>query len=316
MNNKTLYTLISSSLLLTACGGGGGSANLTPKSTYNLTGTVPGTLIEAYCDDGSTYSVTSTQNNTNKHPFSLSLPKNLACRVVMITNENDPAKRVVTPIKFIDQKGKSSTIISSNGGDIEIGHIALSLSRSGMTADANSDGVEDIPKEVIINDADARVIERATDPLDTNNNGIPNVYEDLDGDGIPNRYDNDDDGDGIKDINDNDRNNDGVNDDDLDGDGITNNIDVDDDNDGLNDNVDNDDDNDGINDAVDNDDDNDGVIDSRDNNHDSTGEGNDHGGGNDHNGGGNDHNGGGNDHNGGGNDHNGGGNDDNGGDDN
>ncbi len=312
MNNKTLYGLISSSLLLTACGGGG-STNIAPSSTYQITGTVPGTLIEAYCDNGSTYSVKSTQNGTSKHPFSLKLPKNLACRVVMITNEDDAANKVITPIKFIDQQGKTSTIISSKtGGDIDLGNVNLALTRASMTADSNNDGVEDIPKEVILNDADASVIERTTVPLDTDKDGIPNIYEDDDGDGIPNRFDNDDDGDGIPDINDNDHNNDGVNDDDLDGDGIKNKDDVDDDNDGIADSKDNDDDNDGIVDSKDDDDDNDGIKDKDDDNNDDDGNGN--GGGNDDNGngGGNDDNG-----NGGGNDdnRNGGGNDDNGNDD-
>jgi len=263
MKHTTLYTLISTSLLLTACGGGGSTGTTTALSTYQMTGTVPGTLIEAYCDDGSIHKVNSTKNSTNKHPFALKLPKNQACRVVMITNEKDQAKKVVTPIKFIDQQGKSSIIISSKGGDIDVGHVSLSLTRAGMTADTNSDGVEDIPMEVILNDADAKIVQRATDPMDRDKDGILNVYEDDDGDGVSNHDDNDDDGDGILDINDNDHDNDGVADNDLDGDGIKNKQDSDIDNDGIDNAKDTDDDNDGIKDSVDKDDDNDGVDDSK-----------------------------------------------------
>ncbi|RTZ67350.1 MAG: hypothetical protein DSZ29_00980, partial [Aquificaceae bacterium] len=105
MNIKLLSAFISASFIVTACGGGGSSTtSLAPtiKNNYLLKGTVPGTLIEAYCDDGSVHSVSSTKNGTSKHPFSLSLPKGLACRIVMITNENDLTKKVVTPIKFMN----------------------------------------------------------------------------------------------------------------------------------------------------------------------------------------------------------------------
>ncbi len=263
MKTRLLYSLISSSLVLTACGGGGGGSTAL-QSTYLLKGTVPGTQIEAYCDDGSTYSTVSTKNGTSNHPFELKLPQKLACRVVMITNENDPANKVITPIKFMDKNGKSSIAITSNDKDIEVGHIDLKLSRSDMDADDNGDGVEDIPKEIIVLGSTIVVVSKTNDPLDKDNDGIINVYEDDDGDKTPNHDDDDDDGDGIKDINDNDHNNDGISDNDLDGDGVDNGKDVDDDNDGLKDSVDDDDDNDGIKDVDDNDDDNDGVNDQDD----------------------------------------------------
>ncbi|OOY43623.1 hypothetical protein BOV92_10785, partial [Solemya velum gill symbiont] len=50
------------SALLTACGSGGGGGTTTPpapSTSFTLSGTVPGTLIEAFCDDGSYYSTTS-----------------------------------------------------------------------------------------------------------------------------------------------------------------------------------------------------------------------------------------------------------------
>ncbi|HFC93315.1 MAG TPA: hypothetical protein ENJ51_10950, partial [Leucothrix mucor] len=185
MNIKPLSALISASLLMTACGGGT-SSNLQTNNdkSYLLKGTVPGTLIEAYCDDGRVLSVNSTPNGTNNHPFSIKLPTDIACRIVMITNENDNTKKVVTPIKFMDQQGGSSIAIRSKGKDIDLGHIALSLSRNTMTADGNNDGVEDIPKEIIVSNSDLLVVSLKKDPLDTNHDGVINVYEDSDGDRI------------------------------------------------------------------------------------------------------------------------------------
>jgi hypothetical protein len=53
---KTLAGLITASML-SACGGGGSSTAVSSVETSNLTGTVPGTLIEAFCTDGSYYAV-------------------------------------------------------------------------------------------------------------------------------------------------------------------------------------------------------------------------------------------------------------------
>ncbi len=267
MKKSTLASVISSALLASACGGSSTNPQ-TGTSSYTLKGTVPGTLIEAYCDDGSTYSVTSTKNGTAEHPFEIKLPTTLACRIVMITNEDDAENKVITPIKFIDVDGKASIAVKSSADSVDVGHVDLSMTRADMKADDNDDGVEDKPKEVTVDDGTLTVVVKANDPLDKDNDGIPNVYEDDDGDGVPNHDDDDDDGDGIKDIDDNDHDNDGVPDDDLDGDGIKNKNDVDDDNDGIKDKYDDDDDDDGIKDDDDDDDDNDGIKDEDDDDHD------------------------------------------------
>ena len=243
--------MVSTAVLLAACGGGSDIASLTTKSKFKLTGTVPGTLIEAFCENGAYYSVNSDNNGTTQHPFSLALPKDLSCRLVMTTNEDDPINKVITPIKFTNKDGVTSIAFSSTD-DIDLAHIDLALDRSEMSSDTNGDGVEDEPIEVNIDDPSLEVIDEAVDPLDDDNDGIIDVYEDDDNDGINNHDDDDDDNDGVKDVDDSD------NDDDHDGDGIMDQEDVDDDNDGLHDDEDDDDDNDGINDDVDGDSGNDG----------------------------------------------------------
>ena len=252
---KTKYTIpimVSTAVLLAACGGGSDLASsLTTKSSFNLTGTVPGTLIEVFCEDGSYHSVNSDNNGTSKHPFALKLPMDTSCRLVMTTNEDDPTNKVITPIKFTDKDGVTSIAFSSTE-DIDLNHVDLALDRSEMSSDTNGDGVEDEPTEIIVDDQSLEVIDEANDPLDDDNDGIINIYEDDDGDGINNHDDDDDDNDGVKDKDDSD------NDDDNDGDGIDDVDDVDDDNDGLNDDEDEDDDNDGIKDDVDGDNNNGG----------------------------------------------------------
>lgn len=272
----TIPVMVSAAVMLAACGGGGSSTSSPPgtttSSTFKLQGTVPGTLIEAFCEDGSYYAVNSQENNTTQHPFSLDMPIDVSCRVVMTTNENDPNNKVITPIRFVNAAGVGSTAIKANS-DVGLDFINLALDRADMLSDTNQDGVEDSPKEVILDVATSQVlsvIPTANDPLDDDNDGIINVYEDDDNDQINNHDDDDDDGDGLLDIYDNDHDNDDISDNDLDGDGITNDQDVDDDNDGLHDSEDNDDDNDGISDSEDSDDDNDGTDDEMDDDYDSS----------------------------------------------
>ncbi len=222
--------MVSTAVLLAACGGGGSkvASTTTPsKSSFNVTGTVPGTLIEAFCENGSYYSVNSDNNGTTKHPFVLNLPSDLSCRLVMTTNEDDINNKVVTPIKFVNKAGESS-IAFSGAGDVDLAHIDLALTRANMSLDANSDGVEDEPTEVEVDD-EVEIIDNTDDPMDEDGDGIIDVYEDDDGDGVNNHDDDDDDGDGVLDEDDSD------NDDDHDGDGINDDEDEDDDNDGIGD---------------------------------------------------------------------------------
>ncbi|WP_051640787.1 hypothetical protein [Thiomicrorhabdus sp. Milos-T2] len=230
-----ILSSLTMAVMLASCGGGGSDSTTTSTSTSTsasvVTGTVPGTLIEAFCADGTFYSENSTNNGTTKHPFSISLPSNVDCRLVMTTNENDPVKRVVTPIN-LDNNGTISGLINLSG-DIDLGHVPLALNAPNV--DLNHDGVEDTPLKVSISSASVTTKQVTYDPLDTDGDGIPNVYEDDDKDGVSNHYDNDY-------LSSRKR-------DDRDGDGINDLYDRDNDNDGLTDDRDNDDDNDGIKDS-------------------------------------------------------------------
>jgi len=250
-----LSILLNISLLIIGCGSSSGTNSTDISSIVNsintstISGTVPGTLIEAFCKDGSYYKTNSTNNGTTEHPFSLTVPSNLDCKLVMTTNENDIniSKRIVTPINFLNTTS-SSTYFSLNS-DSSLGNIPLEM---------NSTGIQPL-YNLSINNNTLNVREFSYDPLDIDGDGIPNVYEDDDADGHYNKDDDDIDGDGIPNTQDADNQND------IDGDGIPNAQDIDDDGDGIHDNVDTDKDNDGIHDSIDNDDDNDGIPDSIDN---------------------------------------------------
>ena len=170
------------------CGGGDSSTPAaTTSSTATISGTVPGTLIEAFCEDGSYFRVTSTDNGTSEHPFSLSIPQGTNCRIVMTTNENDPANMVVTPICYVSGSATGSTIVLHD--DVDVGHVPLSLDPNGI-ADANEDHVSDNPLCVTVDAAKAAVSTAAV--LDTDGDGIVDPYEDDDGDRVVNAYEDDD----------------------------------------------------------------------------------------------------------------------------
>jgi hypothetical protein len=77
-----------------------------------------------------------------------------------------------------------------------------------------------------MNNKEVHVKSLSSDPMDTNNDGIPNVYENDDGDSLVNKYDDDYDNNGIKDVNE-------ASNKDKDHDGILDIYDKDTDNDGI-----------------------------------------------------------------------------------
>jgi len=250
----------------------------TTNQKVKIVGTVPGTLIEAFCEDGTYVQVSSTQNGTDKHPFELKIPKNINCKLVMTTNENDPANRVITNIGFVSGLSTGSTFKLSD--DVNVSHIPLSLTYS-TVEDSDGNHIQD--NELLINLDDNKSTVNNTHVADKNNNGEIDAYEDSDNNNIINAYE-DDDNDGITNLHDDDNNNsrpdyidddnnDGVinhNDDannngtpdyveDNDGDGIANHIDSDDNGNGINDELENSNENsnhDGKNDSVESSDDN------------------------------------------------------------
>ncbi|MCH9741179.1 MAG: hypothetical protein K0U38_10150 [Epsilonproteobacteria bacterium] len=226
VQNKSLLTGYSLTLclILAGCGGGGSTSTSstdddsssntqTPttmeKSTYSLSGTVPGTLIEAFCKDGSYYSVNSTDDGTENHPFTLTLPSDIECKLVMTTNEkqSDVTQYIITPILLND--GETTSSYFELDDNVSLGHIALPMS---------GEGVQE-PFTVEVSDEKLQVKSFSYDALDTDGDNVPNVYEDDDDDGVYNKYDEDD-------------NN---NENDSDGDGVENQYDSDDDNDGTKD---------------------------------------------------------------------------------
>ena len=238
-----LTPLVAAILALQGCGGGGGGdaptasaggggTTGTNQGTYQLTGTVPGTLIEAFCEDGRYFSVTSVNNGSSKHPFSMALPVGVKCQVVMTMNELDTARKTITPVAFDDGSGNAKPGITATraGERVDTGFVDLPRDRTDSRfVDSDGDGVNDRPLDVRLPSVKPTIQLAARNlPTDPDGDGIPNRYDpDDDGDGIPDyrdTYDDvrgidfrqkpDSDGDGIPDVEDRDRNDDGYDDND------------------------------------------------------------------------------------------------------
>jgi cytochrome c553 len=225
---------VSLAILLASCGGGGGTDTTTTSTatTSSITGTVPGTLIEAFCADGTYYKVNSKDDGSSEHPFSLSLPNNVDCRLVMTTNEDDFLNRVITSIQI--NSGSVTSGLINMSADFDFGYIPLAMSRDdldryGKDVDGDGDGVADLPLEITMALPDGvfvRDLDSTVDHLDKDKNDIPDYYDDDDDDGVFNHEDSDDDNNKTYDIDEPDNH-------DYDGDGIDDLDDRDDDNDGF-----------------------------------------------------------------------------------
>ena len=277
MKKNSIVLSIVALSFLTGCGGGGDTTTSTTPTTAvatsTISGTVPGTLIEAFCEDGTYVQVTSTQNGTAQHPFTLTIPQNTNCKLVMTTNENNASTRVITPIGFVNGTATGTSITIT--GDVNLSHVPLALDPA-LVSDANGDKVVDTPLPVDLNGTgNANITNVAV--FDADKNGHIDAYDDDDDDGTVNAYE-DDDSDGVENIHDDD-DSDHTPDymDDDDNDGKMNHRDDDDNNDSP-DYIE-DDDNDGVLNHIDDDnhndhpdyiedDDNDGTPNYLDDDHD------------------------------------------------
>jgi cytochrome c553 len=224
MEKGLTLTIVTLALVQAACGGGGSgsSTSVSPSATgASIAGTVPGTLIEAFGDNGSYHAVDSSDNGTARHPFQLQLPAGVGFHLVMTTNDGTPDE-VVTPIGFRDSSGRVRTRLMVNDGEtVDLGHVPLPMGRNAAaTDDRDNDGVLDSP--MILDDvgasnplsqADAdndgmddwddpdhggyHYADHIKDPQDHDDDGIPNSYDhdhqarsdDSDADGLPDSVD-------------------------------------------------------------------------------------------------------------------------------
>lgn len=206
--------ILVTSTLLAACGdggggsdGGGSTASVTSASTATITGTVPGTRIEAFGDNGAYYAVNSTDNGTSRHPFSMEVPAGLGLRIVMTTNEGS-ADEVISPIGFRDNTTQVHTRFMLGAGDrIDLGYIPLAMSRAGAAGDVDGDGDNDdldhdgiLDSPFMLDDAHSPLGQadadhdrlndfddpdhggyaysmRENDPLDHDKDGVPNMFD-------------------------------------------------------------------------------------------------------------------------------------------
>ncbi len=196
MKKIAVVMLAVGSFLFTACGGGsdnngayennehfpgalpGNSSTPSTAPSARITGTVPGTYIEAYCDDGTYAHTVSNNNGTVQHPFSLQVPINTPCRLVMTTNPNNPTQRVVTPVKI---NGKRAIKIS---GDSDLGYVDLPATYA-QANDRNGDHLNDQPVNVVPVSLQGDALDDQNNPFDRDGNGLPDSAEDRNGDHTP-----------------------------------------------------------------------------------------------------------------------------------
>ena len=137
MKPRHQLSILALALLQAACGGGSSSdaTTSTTLSGASVSGTVPGTVIEAFGDNGSYYAVDSSDDGTAQHPFNLEVPVGVGFELVMTTGEGTPDE-VHSPIGWRDSSGEIKTrLMLRNGDRIDLGHVPLHMSRNEAAAD-------------------------------------------------------------------------------------------------------------------------------------------------------------------------------------
>ncbi len=206
-------SLAIASTFLAACGGAGTPG--TTASTGTLFGTVPGTKIEAFCDNGSYYVTHSdktkgTTTTPPRHPFSLTVPAGVGCHIVMTMNDDDPAVTdVVQSIGFKNKAGITQTRLVLGPNDkADVGNVPLLATQTAAATaglDNNGDGILDTP--FILDEHSAEGAKNPLKTVDADSDGVDDFddsdggghnldiangdkdAQDPDGNGIPNVYD-------------------------------------------------------------------------------------------------------------------------------
>lgn len=188
------------SALIIGCGSSSSDTTIDGTDTASaatavISGTVPGTFIEAYCANGAYVSTTSVQNGTSQHPFSLSVPVNTSCRLVMTTNENDPAQRVTSQVTV---NGQRSIVVT---GNTDLGYVPLPATYAEAT-DSDGNHVQDHPVDVAPVSLNGYVTDdTGSNPYDDNHDGVVDGLEDRDGNGQADEWDRHDTENGMADDN-------------------------------------------------------------------------------------------------------------------
>ena len=203
---RVFLLAFSALLLLAGCGGGGSLlADGGIIGTGSIIGTVPGTIIEAYGEQGEYFWTSSEINGTDNHPFLLEeLPAGVGLYLVMIINE-DTENEIIMPISFQDKQGEVlARIVLLENQEIDLGHIPLYMNCGDIPPDVDPDGDCFLDKPFMLDegmgshnplkqmDADNDGINDYDDPdhgYGPHSGGMHNDPPDHDGDGIPNYYD-------------------------------------------------------------------------------------------------------------------------------
>lgn len=151
-------------ILFIGCGGDSKNSDATNDSKDNnftiIRGTVPGTLIEAICENNKYFATNSVQNGTSQHPFELQIEAGLSCKMQMTTNEGT-SQNIITHISFEENNATGETF-KAIAHNINIGYIDLPL-------DKNT--IQDVNNDSIVDTSYLLTIVQYVDVLDVDNSG-------------------------------------------------------------------------------------------------------------------------------------------------
>jgi hypothetical protein len=213
---RLIAALVFSGPIVWGCSsGGGGSDNgstppppvQTPSSTV-IKGTVPGTIIHAFGDDGSYYRTETNTADPPPRPFSLDVKPGIGYRLVL------DETGVLYPVTFLDGRGGTNTrfYMSLVGVALDLGLVTPDSITGRATPQHNPLATVDSDGDSVPDLSDPDFAPFGYDPLDSDGDGLPNAVDpdyqrapdDTDGDGITDAKDLDIDNDGTQNADDTD----------------------------------------------------------------------------------------------------------------
>ena len=147
--------------------------------TAKIKGTAPKAKVEAFCADGNYTMVHTVKNGANKNAFTLRVPKNVPCRLVMTTNENNASTILVTKV---DVNGSKQVKVSDT---LNLGNVNLPVKQApgANSYDANNDHLTDSAYRVDVNASSAILAQNASNKFDADHDGEVDLLQDKNTDG-------------------------------------------------------------------------------------------------------------------------------------
>ena len=165
-NILTSTLMISSTLVIMGCSSSAvqSAVDALAKITATVPASTSGTQLQAICADGT---IKTSPTVTTAQTVSLSVPQSTDCSLTLITDKDDTATRVITPIELTNGTTTGTSV-----------NLTKDITLPELTPSTNAGTTTPVKQTITVSDTELSNDEiKTTLPLDNDDNGVSDIYE-------------------------------------------------------------------------------------------------------------------------------------------